>query len=143
MEREIPILELARAGPLVVRTPPFPDLRRFFFDHFGWRMNLGADPDSLDGLSGLTIARTHLDATVKLLLTRWDAIELLRQYSPELRCTHRCLRATKLLCACPCSGEHHGSQADELPALGPEGNFELIGTGMDDWSLSVITHQRS
>lgn len=138
MEQEIPILELPRQGPLVVRTPPFPDLRRFFFDHFGWRMNLGGDPD---GLGGLTIARTRLDDTVKLLLTRWPAVELLRQYSPYAVCRHRCRYATKLLCACPCSGEHHGSLAPEQPVLVAGGELELIGTGTDDWSLTVIVHQ--
>ena len=138
MDQEIPILELPREGPLTVRTPPFPDLRRFFFDHFGWRMNLGGDPEDL---GGLTIARTHLDATVKLLLTRWPAVELLRQYSPHAVCKHRCRYATKLLCSCPCSGEHHGSMAPEQPVLRAEGSLELIGTGVDDWSLTVIVHQ--
>lgn len=135
---EIPVIELPRKGPIIIRPPEIPDMRRWFFDHLGWRVALGGDPDDL---GGVTLPRAQLDRVTSLLLTRWDEVELYREYRPELRCTHRCRHATKLICACPCSGEQHGSQAEELPVLGPEGDFTLLGTGFDDWSLVRITRR--
>jgi hypothetical protein len=139
MELELPVIELPRDGRITVRTPPIPEVRRWFFDRLGWRIDMGPDPDDLGGVS---LARTQLDRVIGILLTEWDAVELFRQYQPGLRCNHRCRYAAKLLCACPCSGEQHGSQAPELPLLGPDGDFDLIGTGRDNWSLVRITHVR-
>lgn len=139
MELDLPVVVLPRQGHITVRTPPIPDTRRWFFDQLGWRTALGADPD---GLGGVTLPRTQLDKVTGILLGRWEAVELFREYQPELRCNHRCRHATKLSCACPCSGEQHGSQAPELPLFGPDGGFDLIGTGYDDWSLVRITRSR-
>lgn len=134
---DIPSIELPRQGDITIRTPDVPEIRRWFFDNLGWRIALGSDPD---GLGGVTLPRAHLDRVTKLLLSRWSEVELFRQYQPGLRCTHRCRYATKLICTCPCSGEQHGSQSPELPLV-PDGDFTLIGTGLDDWSLVRITHQ--
>lgn len=133
LDLEIPAIELPRTGRMTVRTPQIPDMRRWFFDNLGWGIDMGADPE---GFGGVTLPRTRLDQVVDLLLIRWVSVELFRQYVPQARCTHRCRFATKLLCTCPCSGEQHGSQAAEQP-LSME-DFELIGTGADDWSMTVI-----
>lgn len=136
MELELPVIELPRTGRITVRTPPMPEVRRWFFDQLGWRIDLRADPDDLGGVS---LPRKQLDRVTGILLTRWEAVELFRQYVPGLRCNHRCRFAAKLLCACPCSGEQHGSQAPEEPLMVPDGGFDLIGSGLDDWSLVRIT----
>jgi len=130
---EIPVIELPRTGRMTVRTPQIPDVRRWFFDHLGWRIDMREDPD---GLGGVSLPRTKLDQVVGLLLAQWGTVELFRQYLPQMRCTHRCRYATKLLCACPCSGEQHGSQAPEQPLMS---DFEMIATGADDWSSVIIT----
>jgi hypothetical protein len=137
-EEEVPVIELPREGRIIIRTPPDPDIRRWFFDKLGWRVSLGPDPD---GLGGVTLPRGQLDRVTDLLVDRWGGVDLLREYQPLLRCVHRCRYATKLLCACPCSGEQHGSQAVEVPLLGPVGSFELVDSGLDNWSLVRITHQ--
>lgn len=135
MELELPVVELPRTGRITVRTPPMLETRRWFFDRLGWRIDLRADPDDLGGVS---LPRGQLDRVIGVLLAEWDAVELFRQYQPGMVCRHRCRFATKLLCACPCSGEQHGSQAPELPLV-TDGVFDLIGSGLDDWSLTRIT----
>jgi len=136
---DMPVIELPRQGRITVRTPPMDDARRWFFDHLGWRTDVGPDPDDLGGVS---LPRTHLDKVIGILLTRWEAVELFREYRPEMRCTHRCRYATKLICACACSGEQHGSESAEVPLLRPDGDFEMIGSGYDNWSLVKITKGR-
>jgi hypothetical protein len=138
LELDTPAIELPRTGHLTIRTPPIPEVRRWFFDHLGWNTGLGPDPARL---GGVTLPRAHLDRVVDLLLTRWETVDLFREYLPDARCTPRCRAATGLSCTCSCSGEEHGSLSPEQPVMGAQGTPDLINTGSRCWSLARI--QRS